>query len=128
MKFTTALATLAFAAASSLVNAAPANEARDVWDPKVLFPTTGSVLQSGQAYTVTWDLSQKPAEITNPIGTITLNFGNFGSPLILARGFELTDGQAEITIPEVYTESDYSITLWGDSGNWSGQFEIQGVN
>ncbi|GJE96383.1 hypothetical protein PsYK624_125790 [Phanerochaete sordida] len=128
MKFTTSFAALAFSAVAQIVSAAPTNSARDVWDPKVTFPTSGSVLQSGQTYTVTWDLSEKPAEVTNPIGHITLNFANIGTPVILAKGFQLTDGHADITIPDVYTQSDYSITLFGDSGNWSEEFEIQGYD
>ncbi|GJE96378.1 hypothetical protein PsYK624_125740 [Phanerochaete sordida] len=128
MKFTTALAALALSAASTLVRAAPLQAARDVWDPTVTFPTTGSVLVSGQTYTVTWETADQPAHITNPNGVITLNFGDFGSPLILAKDFDIRDGHADITVPEVYTLSDFSITLWGDSGNWSGQFEIQGYS
>lgn len=54
MKFTAALAAFALATVSQFVNAAPAQQARDVWDPKVTFPTTGSVLESGQTYIVTW--------------------------------------------------------------------------
>ncbi|GJF00562.1 hypothetical protein PsYK624_168550 [Phanerochaete sordida] len=111
MKFTTSFAALAFAAVAQLVSAAPTNIARDVWDPKVTFPTTGSVLESGQTVTVTWDLSQKPAEVTNSIGRVVLNWGNIESPVILAENFPLTDGHVDIVVPRVYTRSDYSLTL-----------------
>ncbi|GJE96373.1 hypothetical protein PsYK624_125680 [Phanerochaete sordida] len=127
MKFTTALAALALSAATTLVNAAPFKTARDIWDPKVTFPTAGSVLVSGQTYTVTWDTSDQPAHITNTNGIITLNFGNVGTPVVLADGFDIRDGHHDITIPRVFTEGDYSIDLWGDSGNWSEKFQIVGV-
>lgn len=129
MQLTSALAALALAAASTLVRAAPVQQAaRTVWDPRITFPSAGAVLVSGQTYTVTWDTSDQPAHITYPVGVITLNFGDFGSPLILAKEFDIRTGHQDITVPEVYTGSEYSITLWGDSGNWSGQFEIEGYS
>ena len=55
MKFTTIVSAFVLGALSELAAAAPmAKVARDVWDPKVTFPTTGSVLESGQTVTVTW--------------------------------------------------------------------------
>ncbi len=54
MKFTTALAALLFGAVTQVVHAAPANEARDVWTPPILYPHNGTVWYSGQRHNVTW--------------------------------------------------------------------------
>lgn len=55
MKFTTVISTLAIGALAQLVGAAPmAKVARDVWDPKVTYPTATTIWESGQTYTVTW--------------------------------------------------------------------------
>lgn len=45
---------------------------RDVWAPAILYPHAGTVWKVGNHHNVTWDLSSKPAQITNPIGTIFL--------------------------------------------------------
>lgn len=59
------------AALCALTGASPV-EKRDVWDPPVLTPVENSVLVSGMEFTVVWDTSNPPAEITNPIGMIVL--------------------------------------------------------
>ena len=51
MKFTIVAAVLA--AAASLTFAAPVEE-RDVYSPKVLYPSKGTVWYSGQTHNVTW--------------------------------------------------------------------------
>lgn len=72
MKFTTALAVLF--SASTAVFAAPVGFiARDVWVPQITNPTADSVWQIGQTYQVEWSLDQKPASVTNPVGTIYLS-------------------------------------------------------
>ena len=55
MKFTTALSALAlaFVSSTSYVAAAPI-DARDVWDPKVLYPHSGTVWKLGARHNVTW--------------------------------------------------------------------------
>lgn len=45
---------------------------RDIWDPPVLSPKQGSILVSGTSFTVKWDTSNPPAEITDVTGIMTL--------------------------------------------------------
>ena len=72
MKFTTTLAALLFA--STTVLAAPVGfNTRDVWAPRILYPTEGTQWNVGGTYTVTWVTDQKPAQVTNPIGTLYLS-------------------------------------------------------
>ena len=72
MKFTTAFAALL--SASTAVFAAPVGfVARDVWVPQILDPTEQSVWQAGGTFDVTWDLSQQPQSVTNPVGTVYLS-------------------------------------------------------
>lgn len=66
--------------------------------------------------------------------------------MVLADGFDIRDGQVQVTVPLVITGSTYSFdrkhilihrdpspkpnlkcTVWGDSGNWSPEFTINGV-
>ncbi|KAI0761426.1 hypothetical protein BC629DRAFT_1294664, partial [Irpex lacteus] len=128
MKFTSFVTGL-FASAVA-VSAAPVElPTRDVWAPKVLYPHAGtaSVWTSGQRHNVTWDLSSKPAQITNNNGFILLRTGNIETPVVVGHGFRLTDGRVEITVPDVVTRDDFGLVLFGDSGNWSDQFKINGV-
>ena len=72
MKFTTTLAALL--SASTIILAAPVGlVARDVWVPKILYPTEGTVWHVGETYSVTWALDQKPESVTNSIGTVYLS-------------------------------------------------------
>ncbi|KAI0812588.1 hypothetical protein BC629DRAFT_946967 [Irpex lacteus] len=127
MKFTSIVSAL-FASAVA-VSAAPVElPTRDVWAPKVLYPHAGTVWTSGQRHNVTWDLSTKPAQITNNDGAfLLLRTGNIETPVVVGHGFKLTDGRVEITVPDVVTRDDFSLVLFGDSGNWSEQFTINGV-
>lgn len=55
MKFMTIVSALALAAVSQLAHGAPTpKEARDIWDPKMTYPTSDTVWEAGQTYTVTW--------------------------------------------------------------------------
>ena len=45
---------------------------RDIWNPPVLSPKQGSILVSGTSFTVRWDTSNPPAEITDVTGIMTL--------------------------------------------------------
>lgn len=55
MKFTTVLSAIALGALSHFASAAPAvKEARDIWDPKMIFPDANTVWYSGHTYTVIW--------------------------------------------------------------------------
>ena len=73
MKFTTALAALLLSVPASIL-AAPVNlAARDVWVPKILYPTAKAVWHTGEPHHVRWAVDQEPAEVTNPIGTVYLS-------------------------------------------------------
>ncbi|EJC97835.1 uncharacterized protein FOMMEDRAFT_23898 [Fomitiporia mediterranea MF3/22] len=107
-------------------SAAPIDlDRRDVWVPKVLYPHAGTVWKIGNHHNVTWDLSQKPVNVTNPIGQVFLRRGGLtdgSNPL--ASGFQLTDGRVEVQVPNVTPANDYQIVLMGDSGNFSPEFSI----
>ncbi|KAI0825583.1 hypothetical protein BC629DRAFT_1586483 [Irpex lacteus] len=120
MKFFSTAAVLLAATVAS-VNAA----ALDVWAPAVLSPKAGDVWTSGEHVSVTWDLSSKPVNITNKIGFILLRSGNSDTPVVLAHDFQLADGSVGVTVPDVLT-GDYSLTLFGDSGDHSAVFHING--
>ncbi|KAH9900764.1 hypothetical protein C8Q73DRAFT_832356 [Cubamyces lactineus] len=99
-------------------------EKRDIFDPTVLYPHAGTVWYRGQTHNVTWDVSDPPVNITNKIGKIMLRKGLIPTPLILADGFDILLGRIEVTVPWVLTGDDYSIVLYGDSGNFGQQFTI----
>ncbi|KAI5118693.1 hypothetical protein M0805_003350 [Coniferiporia weirii] len=115
-----------------LASALPVNlQRRDIWDPKVLYPHELTIWKVGNKYDVVWDLSQKPAEVTNFIGEIylrkdgeTIPSGPGSQFEPLASGFNLTIGHIEITVPNVEPGWDYQLVLMGDSGNFSPQFII----
>ncbi|KAF7979795.1 hypothetical protein HWV62_40844 [Athelia sp. TMB] len=126
----TSLFSLFFAllSALSLVSAAPLSlDTRDVYAPPVTYPHSGTVWKVGDKYTVTWDASNPPKQITNKIGEIYLRRGDttiLDKPL--AKGFSILKGHQEITVPEdVKAGSDYRVVLFGDSGNWSEKFTIK---
>jgi hypothetical protein len=65
------------------------------------------------------DTKDAPKQITNGVGSIRLRFDNISSPLILAKGFNILDGQVEVTVPDLDPRTDYQVVLFGDSGNFS---------
>ncbi|KAL5519877.1 hypothetical protein ACEPAG_1537 [Sanghuangporus baumii] len=107
----------------SLVSALPIDR-RDVWVPPITSPTEGTVWTIGTLVNVTWDTSTEPDQVTNPIGFIQLRKDGLTSPDVLADGFNLTDGSVEITVPDVEPDFGYQVVLFGDSGNFSPEFEI----
>ncbi|KAE9405677.1 hypothetical protein BT96DRAFT_811941 [Gymnopus androsaceus JB14] len=106
-------------------------QTRDVYSPKILTPTTGTVWQANSIAQVTWDTSNPPAHITNPQGTIFLASPNSTSEIWilvnhpLASRVNLTLGLAKIRVPNVPTGTNYTVVLMGDSGNCSPMFTIQ---
>ncbi|KAJ6481059.1 hypothetical protein C8R45DRAFT_320076 [Mycena sanguinolenta] len=124
MKFS--LFTLLAATALIAVHAMPL-ERRDVFTPPVLYPHDGTVWLVGQRHNVTWDTSDAPVNITNKIGQIMLRKSNLTTPLILADNFSILLGRIEVTVPWVIDGSDYQIVLFGDSGNFSPDFTINGA-
>ncbi|KAH9855867.1 hypothetical protein C2E23DRAFT_901200 [Lenzites betulinus] len=99
-------------------------ERRDVYSPPVLYPHTGTVWYKGQTHNVTWDVSSPPVNITDKTGLITLRKSGIPTPLILADGFDILLGRVEVKVPWVVEGDDYSVVLFGDSGNWSQDFTI----
>ncbi|PSR75319.1 hypothetical protein EW026_g7822 [Hermanssonia centrifuga] len=126
MMFMTAIAAL-LGVASQVANAAPVHETRDVWDPRILYPHAGTVWYSGQRHNVTWETSDAPKQITGANGGfILLRSGEYETPVVLAHDITLLDGRVEVTVPDVIT-GNFSLVLFGDSGNWGDDFLINGV-
>ncbi|KAL1947929.1 hypothetical protein VTO73DRAFT_13653 [Trametes versicolor] len=100
-------------------------EKRDVYTPPVLYPHAGTVWYKGQTHNVTWDVSDPPAHITNPIASLMLRKGQLPTPLILADNFSILLGRIEVTVPWVTEGDDYIVVLFGDSGDWSEEFTIK---
>ncbi|KDR80957.1 hypothetical protein GALMADRAFT_241511 [Galerina marginata CBS 339.88] len=132
MKFTsfTTFASL-LVSAFSVISASPVAdptvlEKRDVFVPPVLYPHAGTVWTIGQRHNVTWDTSNHPVNITNKVGLIILRKAGLATPVILANKFDILLGRIEVTVPWVVDGSDYQIVLFGDSGNFSPEFTING--
>jgi hypothetical protein len=122
---------------SSLVRGLPTALSRDVVDPPITSPTTSTVWHSGETVTVTWDTSNIPpaSQLTNPTGMVVLGYIDNpadGEHLMLnpplASNFSITAGSVSFTVPSVITRSDYIVALFGDSGNISPTFTIQGTD
>ncbi|KAF8888025.1 hypothetical protein BD779DRAFT_1440390 [Infundibulicybe gibba] len=111
----------------SSANALPTiQQPRDVFKPEVFSPHAGTVWFVGQHYNVTWDTSKAPVNITNKIGKILLRKAGPMTPLILADGFSILLGKTEVLVPLVLDSDDYQVNLFGDSGDFSDFFTIQG--
>ncbi|KAL5524450.1 hypothetical protein ACEPAF_9590 [Sanghuangporus sanghuang] len=136
--------TLTFLIASSLpslIHCAPAPAPQDgvktsspvvniVYNPLITYPTAGVVWTVGETKTITWETSEIPEELRNSTGTILLGYNEDDSENLdiaqpLATGFNLTDGQVNVTVPEKQERSDYIVVLFGDSGNASPEFTIK---
>jgi hypothetical protein len=92
---------------------------------------------------VTWDISHVPKSISNlfsvrlrkderqtPREFIFFDLRTLTSYLliltvVLAYNFDPRKGHVEVTVPWVVA-GNYTLVLFGDSGNWSEQFEILG--
>ncbi|KAF7346566.1 hypothetical protein MSAN_01884700 [Mycena sanguinolenta] len=137
----------------SAILAAPL-DSRTAFAPPITSPTAQSVWKVGQVQTVTWQVdlvfqlvsrlirvqecfrntSRYNAVSTRCVtGMIQLGYldpNSEGEHLstILASGFNLTDEKANITVPSVVTRSTYIIVLFGDSGNISPEFTIEGTS
>jgi hypothetical protein len=108
----------------SFVGAAPL-AVRDVYVPPITYPRAGTVWKIGSNHTVTWDNSNPPQEITNPDGVIVLRKGNLATNITLASDFKVVNGHVTVQVPKVQPGNDYSLVLFGDSGNFSPQFSIE---
>jgi len=107
---------------------------KDVWAPPITKPAMGTVWRVGSTVTVSWDTSTRPAQVTNPVGTLLLGSlqpnGVGGENLDvdnpLAKGFPLSDGKVNIVVPNVAPNNNYIVALIGDSGDISPEFTITG--
>ncbi|KLO16785.1 hypothetical protein SCHPADRAFT_887532 [Schizopora paradoxa] len=103
---------------------------RDVWAPRILEPEAGTVWRVGEEVNVTWSTANPPKQITNEKGLVALRTphgfvagrGGLGEPL--AANFSLFDGHVLVQVPELPAGDDYSVVLFGDSGNESPLFKI----
>jgi len=103
---------------------------RDVWTPRILEPEAGAVWKVGEEVNVTWSTANPPKQITNENGLVALRTptgfvagrGGFGEPL--AANFSLLLGHVLVQVPELPAGDDYSVVLFGDSGNESPLFKI----
>ncbi|KAK0446503.1 uncharacterized protein EV420DRAFT_1569638 [Desarmillaria tabescens] len=122
MKFSSFATAAVLSSVLTLVKAA----ALDVFVPHITSPTAGDTWVPGSTYTVTWDTSNAPSQITNENGAIFLRKGSKTQTPALASGFSILDGAVNVTVPESTTfGDDYVVVLFGDSGNWSGRFSIE---
>ncbi|KAK0184920.1 hypothetical protein F5146DRAFT_937893 [Armillaria mellea] len=120
--FSTAFLTALFAGAS-----ATAVLPRDIFNPPILSPTTGTTWTVNTTQTVSWDTSNPPNPITGRnFSSIRLVKADRQLPIILADGFDILLGKIDITVPWVVEGDDYAITLFGDSGNRGDKFTIKG--
>ncbi|KAL0953234.1 hypothetical protein HGRIS_004487 [Hohenbuehelia grisea] len=126
MKFS--VTTLAAVLAAALVQAGPVEKRAtlDVYVPLITWPIEGTVWSTGSTYNVTWDVSKPPKQITNKKGKVVLSKGgvlDYAHPL--ADGFDILDGKVDVTIPSnTSVGQDYTVVLFGDSGNNSPVFNI----
>ncbi|KAF8159239.1 hypothetical protein B0H34DRAFT_782088 [Crassisporium funariophilum] len=130
MKFTSisTVVSLLFMSTFSATSATPMHlESRDVFVPPILYPHQGTVWTRGQHHNVTWDTSSRPVNITNKVGIIMLRKGGLTTPLILENRFDILLGRITVTVPWVDNGDDYQLVLFGDSGNFSPMFTINGA-
>ncbi|KAJ3850655.1 hypothetical protein EV368DRAFT_84323 [Lentinula lateritia] len=111
----------------TIANAVPVFK-RDVFVPPITYPTSTTVWNKGEIHNVTWDISQAPVNITNKLGRIQLRQDGLTTPLVLADDFDILLGTINVTVPWVITANDYELVLFGDSGNFSPEFTINGVS
>ncbi|KAM5536503.1 hypothetical protein V8D89_009780 [Ganoderma adspersum] len=125
-KLAPVVALLAFTMQPVLGAAVASRAAQDVFVPPVTYPTEGAVWTIGQTQNVTWDISNAPQNISNGKGLIILRKSGITTPVILQNGFDILLGSIEVTVPWVVDGTDYSLILFGDSGNDSPTFTITG--
>ncbi|KAF9449588.1 hypothetical protein P691DRAFT_702940 [Macrolepiota fuliginosa MF-IS2] len=102
----------------------------DVWIPQITAPTASSVWDAGAVELVSWDTSNAPQNISNG-GHVVLKSAatTFSQSQFkhLAGPFDLRIGQINVTLPDGLVTGEYTIVLFGDSGNESDQFHINGA-
>ncbi|SJL16052.1 uncharacterized protein ARMOST_19567 [Armillaria ostoyae] len=119
LTFSTAFLTALFAAAAS---ASVTPTRRDIFTPPITSPSTGTVWTVKTIQNVTWDTSNPPSPITDRNrSSIRLIKG-----VVLADQFDILLGSIEVQVPWVSEGDDYSLALFGDSGNRGKSFTITG--
>ncbi|KAJ7677471.1 hypothetical protein B0H17DRAFT_1079256 [Mycena rosella] len=103
-------------------------DTRTVYAPPILNPTADSVWKVGEVETVTWNATGIPAGVTGMIMLGYLTPDSEHLSVTLASGFNLTDEKVNVTVPAVVSRTNYIVVLFGDSGNISPQFTIQGLD
>ncbi|THV03959.1 hypothetical protein K435DRAFT_747168 [Dendrothele bispora CBS 962.96] len=142
MQLKNTAAFLAFFATAVVSKPLDKRRVLDVWSPKITSPTTGTVWEIGNKVNVTWctiyfhyftvpvlpifhrDTSNAPALISNAASVVLLVNDRPADVPTLAQGFDLRSGFVEVIVPDVTPGIDYSITLFGDSGNVGEKFAI----
>ncbi|ESK87099.1 hypothetical protein Moror_11906 [Moniliophthora roreri MCA 2997] len=126
---------LLFAAALAVCAAASPHERRGVWNPPITSPDAKTVWCVGKKVKVTWHVfvipdhanfpknSDTPAIILHKVSDP--NLCKFFLFICSESTFKLEKGTVDITVPDVKDGKDYTITLFGDSGNKSPNFTIQ---
>jgi len=94
-----------------------------VWCPTIISPSAATIWKSKTEVNVTWDHSNPPASISNR-AKVELHGGPTSINQELADNFVLTQGWISVSVPVVPSGNDYTITLFGDSGNVSPKFTI----
>ena len=129
------LSGLLYSLMANFVSAVPIAAApRDVFDPLILTPTTGTVWTIGSVQNVTWSTADAPQNISNGALVVLAQGGRlfedtqggiseysyFSSDIVvvdllalsddpLAQGFDLRAGFVEITVPDVTLADNYEI-------------------
>jgi hypothetical protein len=127
MQFTLLSSTfVAILAAVSSVSATPvAREILDVWAPTIISPNASTIWTKGQQYNVTWSTSNAPVNISNGAAVEMGHDGTILTDQVLAKGFDLRQGWVTVTCPsDLPAGANYSIILFGDSGDQSQQFSL----
>ncbi|KAF5358215.1 hypothetical protein D9756_001271 [Leucocoprinus leucothites] len=107
-------------------------KALDVFNPVIVEPTASSNWVAGAQELVSWDTSDAPQSISNQ-GHVVLKTTPADSNEVsqwrhLAGPFDLTIGQINVTVPNDMITGQYKVILFGDSGNESPAFHVDGVN
>ncbi|KAF5373573.1 hypothetical protein D9758_000962 [Tetrapyrgos nigripes] len=116
---------LAFCTLSAVAGPLTKRRELDVWVPNITSPTSDTVWHIGDRVNVTWDTSDAPVQISNGASVLLNVHGRPAEDVPkLAQDFDLRAGFVEVTVPDVSPGTDYSITLFGDSGNTGENFAI----
>jgi len=99
---------------------------RFVYDPPLTTPKKGAVWTVGSTQIVKWDLCDHPKHIANYTGQLVLaKSGLLNLEHPLAKKVDILSGEIQVIVPDVPSGHDYSLVLFGDSGNSGPQFTIR---